>query len=604
MHMHKNAVVSGLVHPGSSSRRVNGPLDYHPALLGRSSKTLWFYALAELWRLILLTTGVLVAVIAFAAAIKPLADGKIGPLDMLKFMGLAVVPMLEFALPFAAGFAATLAYHRLAQDNELTAAHASGVSHRSVLLPAITSGLILAAILFGLTQLAIPRFLRAMENMITQDLTKILISSVERGEAVEIDGKMIYADAVRRVENPQGGAQQQLLLVRPAAVEIDDQLGLKADATATAAHLWLYPGGRPAEEGRSVLRRADEDAGVAIVQLDRAVHASRSKSVSEGSNLRLILPASATFRDDPKFLTYSELNALREHPERMNFVEWRRRDLAFHLGERLTTETIKSRLQTTGIVRFVDEQGQTTTIAASDLSWDGKRWIMAPPKGSPMVEVSQLRPKDPLNPEKGAQEFRWTVRRAAFRTWMGSDDPSKRELSIQMELDGPTLVSRGSDPAGERARLAISTLALENTPLDDLLDANKTPASKLLELARQRVEGPNPDTFLAPPYNDLKRTIDRLQREITSKQHERWAMSAACLVMVVSGAVTAVTLSQSLPLTVYLWSFFPALATVITISSGQQITHDKGAAGLFVLWGGVGAFGLYALASYWKLARH
>jgi lipopolysaccharide export LptBFGC system permease protein LptF len=573
-------------------------------LLGRSSTTLWRYSLAELWRLIVLTTGVLVAVIAFAAAIKPLADGKIGPLDMLKFMGLAVVPMMEFALPFAAGFAATLAYHRLAQDNELTAAHASGVSHRSVLLPATASGLVLAAVLFGLTQMAIPRFLRAMENMITQDLTKILISSVERGEAVELDGKMIYADAVRRIDNPTGGAQQQLQLVRMAAVEMDDSGTLKADATATAAHLWLYPGGRPADESRSVVRRADEDAGMAVIQLDRAVHASRGKSVSEGSNLRVIIPASTTFRDDPKFLTYAELRALRAHPERMNFVEWRRRDLAFHLGERLTTETIRARLKEKGLVRFVDEQGQTITIVASDMSWDGKRWVMAPPASGGLVEVAQLRQKDPMDPRAGTQEFRWTVKRAAFRTWMGADDPSKRELSIQMELDGPTLISRGQDPAGERARLAITTLALENTPLDELLDAEKTPSARLLEMVRTRVEGDNPDPFLAPPYNDLKRTIERLHREITSKQHERWAMSAACLVMVVSGAVTAVTLSQSLPLTVYLWSFFPALATVITISSGQQITHDKGPIGLIVLWGGVAAFGVYALAAYWKLARH
>lgn len=573
-------------------------------LLGRSSKTLWAYSLAELWRLIVLTTGVLVAVIAFAAAIKPLADGKIGPLDMLKFMGLAIVPMMEFALPFAAGFAATLAYHRLAQDNELTAAHASGVSHRSVLLPAIASGVVLAGALFGLTQLAIPRFLRAMESMVTQDLSKILVASIERGEAVELDGKMIYADAVRRIENPTGGAQQQLQLIRLAAVELDDDGSLKSDATATAASLWFYPGGHHDDDSRSVVRRADEDAGLAVLQLDHAVHASKGKSVSEGSNLRVVLPASSTFRDDPKFLTYWGLQQLRTKPERMNFVEWRRRDLAFHLGERLTTETIQARLREKGLVRFIDEQGQAITIVASDVNWDGKRWVMVPPVGSPMVEVAQLRQKDPVNAGAGTQEFRWTVKRAAFRTWMGSDDPSKRELSIQMELDGPTLVSRGQDPAGERARLAIGTLALENTPLDELLDGEKTPSAKLLAMVKPRVEGEKADAFLAPPYNDLNKTIDRLQREITSKQHERWAMSVACLVMVVSGAVTAVTLSQSLPLTVYLWSFFPALATVITISSGQQITHDKGPMGLIVLWGGVAAFGVYALAAYWKLARH
>lgn len=573
-------------------------------MLGRSSRTLWRYSLVELWRLIFLTTAVLVAVIAFAAAIKPLADGKIGPLDMLMFMGLAVVPMMEFALPFAAGFGATLAYHRLAQDNELVAAHASGVSHRSVLLPAIVSGLLLSTILFGLTQLAIPRFLRAMESMVTQDLTKILISSVERGESVELDGKMIYADAVRKIENPTGGAQQQLLMTRVVAVDRDDDGTLKSDVTASVGHMWLYPGGRRDDDARGTVRRADEDAGMAVVQLDKAVHASKGKSVSIGSNLRVVLPAASTFRDDPKFLTYWELEALREHPERMNFVERRRRDLAFHLGERLTTDTIRERLSASGIVQFLDEQGEMITVRASGAEWDGKRWVLTPPTEGGLVEVGQLRSHDPLNPDGGAQELRWSVRRAAFRTWMGAEDPSKRELSLRLELDGATLTSRGAEASTERVKLPIGNLALSNSPLDELLDAQKTSAAKLLEIVKPRVEGENADQFLAPPYHDLDRTIARLHREITSKQHERWAMSAACLVMVVSGAVTAVTLSQSLPLTVYLWSFFPALATVILISSGQQITHDKGPIGLLVLWGGVAAFGLYALAAYWKLARH
>lgn len=575
-----------------------------PPVFGRSSAILWKYAFGELLRLIVITTAVLVTVIAFAAAIKPLADGRIGPVDMLKFMGLAVVPMMQYALPFAAGFGATLAYHRLAQDNELVAAHASGVSHRSVLFPAIATGAALALILAMLTQQVIPRFLRTMEDMITQDLTKVLIASVERGEAVSIDKKMVFADAIRRIDTPTGGAQQQLVMTRMAAVELDDEGGVKSDATASVAHLWLYPGGRRDELPAGAVRRADEDAGLAVIQLDRAVHASAGRSVSRGSNLKLVLPAPTAFKDDPKFLTSGELRALRDRPERMNWVEMRRRDLAFHLGERLTTEAIRERLAASGSVELLDAEGQPITIRAKDAAWDGKRWIFEPVRPGTPVEVAQQRLRDPLRPDSGTIEQRWTVRRAAFRTSMGGENLASRELAIELELDGAVPVTRGDDPAGERATLPIGNLALRDSPMDALLDAERTPARALIGLVRPRVEGPEPDPFIAPPYRELVRTIDRLGNEITSKQHERLAMSAACLVMVVSGAVTAVMLSHSLPLTVYLWSFFPALATVILISSGQQLTHDKGPIGLLVLWGGVALFGVYAFAAYWKLARH
>jgi len=116
--------------------------------------------------------------------------------------------------------------------------------------------------------------------------------------------------------------------------------------------------------------------------------------------------------------------------------------------------------------------------------------------------------------------------------------------------------------------------------------------------------GPAPDAFVAAPAAELANEIRLLRNEVVSKQHERFAAAAACAVMVVSGAVTAVSLSQSLPLTVYLWSFFPALATTILISSGQQLAHDKGTPGLLVLWGGVAVLGAYAFMGYWRLARH
>ena len=70
---------------------------------------LYRYVLRDLLRVMLLTTAVLVTVIAFGAAIKPLTnDQLLTAAQAAKYIGLAIVPMLQFALPFSAGFAATL----------------------------------------------------------------------------------------------------------------------------------------------------------------------------------------------------------------------------------------------------------------------------------------------------------------------------------------------------------------------------------------------------------------------------------------------------------------------------------------------------------------
>ncbi|QYU70390.1 hypothetical protein J4558_09855 [Leptolyngbya sp. 15MV] len=57
--------------------------------------TIWRYLLAELWRLLLLSTAILVLVISFAATAKPLMDGKLSAWTALKFMLYAVPPMLQ-----------------------------------------------------------------------------------------------------------------------------------------------------------------------------------------------------------------------------------------------------------------------------------------------------------------------------------------------------------------------------------------------------------------------------------------------------------------------------------------------------------------------------
>lgn len=555
---------------------------------------------AELIRLVAITTVILVGVIAFAAAVKPLADGKIGPLETLKFMGLAMVPMLQYALPFSAGFGATLAYHRFAQDNEAVASYAGGVSHRAVLLPAGVLGLVLAVALAGLSHEVIPRFLVAMERLITQDLAKIMVAQVERGQSVERDGMMVYADGARRIEPPTRGSEEQLLLSRMAAVELDEQGLVQSEATASVAHLWLYPSGVPAEAGEDApdrVRRIDEDAGRAQIRLERAVHALRGRSIAEGNNLDVFLPAPNSFKDDPKFLTFAELRALRERPEGMNWIESRRRDLAFHLAERMTMEEIGRRLATAGRIVLRDDEGNAITVRASGLALSMLRWNLIPVAGEKGIEVDQQR-------GSGEQAIRWTARAAALYTSLGPDQ-ARRELSIRLEMDDASpRGAAGDGPAAQRASVKIANLALDEGPLDELLDRERTPALKLIELVRPRVESATPDPLLAPPFNDLTTSVAKLRREVMSKQHERAAMSVACLVMVVSGAVTALMLTHSLPLTVYLWSFFPALATVITISSGQQMTHEEGPIGLVLLWGGVVAFAAASMFTLRSVARH
>ena len=191
---------------------------------------LWRHLLTELLKVLLLTASVIVVVVAFGAAIKPLADNSLGPGSVLKYVSLAMVPMLQFALPFAAGFAATIVVHRFAVDNEFVAMAASGIRHRTVMGPVIILGVLLFAAMLWLVNTVVPEFWGRMRDTIAQDAAAVFVAAVERGEALDAGELTIYADAVSvEPAPPDSGATQRLRLSGVAAIQRD-----RAGRSATA----------------------------------------------------------------------------------------------------------------------------------------------------------------------------------------------------------------------------------------------------------------------------------------------------------------------------------------------------------------------------------
>jgi hypothetical protein len=168
---------------------------------------------------------------------------------------------------------------------------------------------------------------------------------------------------------------------------------------------------------------------------------------------------------------------------------------------------------------------------------------------------------------------------------------------------GELIIPEGDEAAvGAMSEWTINQLTLADDPARKLLEQSTW---KLIDEAGARAAArPADREVIAPALAELNRKVGDLLREAFSKQQERFAMAAACLVMVLIGGVMAMRLRDSLPLTIYLWAFFPAIAAVISINAGQQLTHGYGPAGLLLLWGGVAALAAYAVVEFTKLARH
>ena len=81
-------------------------------------------------------------------------------------------------------------------------------------------------------------------------------------------------------------------------------------------------------------------------------------------------------------------------------------------------------------------------------------------------------------------------------------------------------------------------------------------------------------------------------------------MAASCFVIVIAGAVISLRLSRRLPMTVYMFTFVPAVICIVTISGGQQMTIQNGPSGLLLLWSGVAGLLAYTFFQLRALARH
>lgn len=526
--------------------------------------TLWRHVAWELLRVFAVTTSVIVTVIAFGAAAKPLADNTIGANTIFKYVTLAMVPMLQFAMPFAAGFASTLVIHRFATDNEVTAMSACGMGYRKIFAPVAILGGTLCVVMLVLVAFVVPHFWTRMKELATADATQVLIAAVSRGEAVVADKMMIYADAAREVDPPaELGIKRRLLLTGVAAIELD-QAGGSTIATEFTA----------------------EDAAVDIHETPRGMVAKISLMnatvvrPSEGAIVTVPLaePEASSlysgFERGPKFLAVQEILDLRGDVDQSETVVVAKRPLSAVLGELELWRCIEPTVAN-GIIEMTE------------------------PGSERMFRITQVAVKNgQLLPANGHDDF------LLFELSKG-----KQIRSAHASAGSLRAVSEAGFeprfvliiPGSTQAKDLVTGLPGRWAPrIDDLLpvgcspkDWSSLPSSEVLRAAR---EFPTTLTIapLAAMRAQLPQQIARLQLkrddvvwECDSHIANRFAQSASIVLVLLLGAAMAVALKRAMPLTVYLLAFIPAVTNIFMVSGGQLLMSNGSMfVGSALMWGG------------------
>jgi len=221
--------------------------------------------LADVLRQFAITAIILVIVIAFGAAIKPLSsDSLLTGWDTMKYLLLAIIPMLQFAIPFAGAFAATICLHRMAQDNEFIAMAVSGQSYIRLLTPMIGFGAVLTLIVAILAQSVIPVFISKMAQAMTSDLPRLLTNSIRQHSPFIQGDLVIWAEDIY-LDSEKADERMALDQVAVAKVEQDGQAKMYFTASAAVVDVQRIDS-QPSlfEEPRDTTQwtRGEEGAGV------------------------------------------------------------------------------------------------------------------------------------------------------------------------------------------------------------------------------------------------------------------------------------------------------------------------------------------------------
>ncbi len=533
------------------------------------------YILWDLLRLMLLTTLILVTVIAFGAAIRPLAEDQLltAP-QVAKYIALATVPMMQFALPFAAGFASTVLFHRLTSDNEVLALSTSGVSYWRILRAVVVMGVAITLFMVGLTQWAVPRIWTVMHRTMTADITDVFQVSVKRGEPFQIGDLQIYAEDLVVQQHPADvNADTRLRLFQVAAAELDEDGKIVTDVTAGQATIDIYR-----REGRTLLT---------LALADTVAYNSSNGQLIQTEEIRpdrpIVIPDAIT--DDTSTMSHLQLLRLRASPDEFGKVRRAREDLAATLRDQLVFSFLDEQLEDRGEVelRQLGPEQRVYVVRA-----EGVRWQRFVPAEGGTVEVVELLGDRPIRLYRAPEV---TFQRLSSKTL--SNPVFDLELSDCEVSD----VGSGGSP-NQRARLAIPSLVVPETEDRDLTHLS---SRELLAMASEVGADDQP---IEKRIDRLETALHRLDLEIAGRLNHRYALCVTAPLLLLLGATLAMLLRGSLPLTVYLWAFLPSLLNLILITSGDQMFRTDRAGGLIVLWSGNAAVACLLGIAYLRLARH
>jgi lipopolysaccharide export LptBFGC system permease protein LptF len=462
----------------------------------------------------------------------------------------------------------------LANDNELDACRASGISLLPLVYPGLALAVIVATANLLLSFYVMPAFVQRAESAIKNDARQILFRNIQRKGYYSLppdDRYRIYADDADVKNN---------LLSGVVAAEVGDNAVIKKIITAQTAKVAINP--------------HDKFNEVRIT-----AHNTHQMSPDENAGfsaewLSLTAEFGALLGDKIAFKKIDEMKQIRLDPMLFDPVAKLARRVYAQFTAELLAQKINAAIASKQTFRLNSDRIVVELTAKTCSVRDEKRLQLA--DDVVIVEI-------PLR----SDAMRRTLR------------CQKSYLDIEGDELAPTLIldirnakwsSAGTvEPqASQGAESVITRYLIRGLVLPPSVTNQFKSDDILKEISPQAVSAalPAPSAYLSGLQHNLQKKIALTLAQINSETHSRLVFGIGCITIIMIGIALGIVLKGGHLLTAFAASAVPALALITCIMMGKNVAENSQVtlSGIWMMWAGLIVLSVLALVLYRQLLRH
>jgi lipopolysaccharide export system permease protein len=537
--------------------------------------TLHRYIFREVIKVFILATVALTLMMSLGSILRPVQEFGVGPGQVVRLMIYFLPVTLTFVLPMAALFATTLVYGRLANDNELDACRASGISLLSLVYPGLMLAIIVATTNLLLSFYVMPAFIHRAENSLKNDARQILFRNIQRKGYYSLppdDRCRIYADNADIKNNVLSGV---------VAVDMAANGSIKRIVTAETAKVVFDPH----QNINEVRINAHNTYQIAPGE-DAAFFAEQ---------LSLTAEFGALLGDNIQFKKIDEMKQIRRNP--MLFEPVAR--LARHVYAQFTAELLAQQINDN-----FSSPAKTPFTLLND-----RQVVEFSAKSCSLRDEDCLILADDVTiterPVNGSSPPRTLRCQKAFLNIEGD------ETNPTLTLDIKNAKWASPDPQNPQAQeniltrqiikgLVMPAAVTDNFKTDDILN-------EISPKAISAALHDGPDKRLLAMQDQLHKKIKRTLTSIGSELNSRLVFGIGCITLIMIGIGLGIVLKGGHLLTAFAASAAPALALISCIIMGKNIAENPSSKIIFgvpMMWAGLIILSLLGLELYRRLLRH